>query len=387
MRGGFGVFYNRQNSDAVVSPYSTQQPLVQNPVIYYGRIGDLGSSLGFVFPQSVGGLDREGYVPTVMNFSLSVQREVGFRTVVDVGYVGSLGRHLMWQRNLNAIPFGANFDPANADPTNPKVPLPNTFYRPRIGYGDIALREWASSSNYHSLQVSANRRMARGVQFGAAWTWSKAMDYNDYDRQYVSTLVPVRVWNYGLASFDRTHMLKLNWLWELPKSPWKNAAASVLLNGWQLSGISIFSSGAPLGVGFSTTVPMDITGSPTDGPRIVVTGNPVLPKSQRTFSRNFRTEVFQLPAKGTIGNAAKTLIRGPGINNWDLGIYKNFPVREQIRFQFRCEMYNAFNHTQFAGLDTTARFDPAGKQVNSRFGEFTSARNPRQMQFALRFYF
>jgi len=161
----------------------------------------------------------------------------------------------------------------------------------------------------------------------------------------------------------------------------------VLLNDWTVSGIASFISGAPLGVGFSQVVATDITGSPTDGARIVVTGNPVLPKSERTFSRNFRTDVFRVPAVGTIGNAAKTLIRGPGINNWDIAIFKSFPIKEQVRLQFRGEMYNAFNHTQFSGLDTAARFDAQGRQVNARFGEFTAARNPRIVQLALRFYF
>jgi hypothetical protein len=90
----------------------------------------------------------------------------------------------------------------------------------------------------------------------------------------------------------------------------------------------------------------------------------------------------------TVGNAAKNQFRGPGINNWDMAIFKNFPIREQMRLQFRWELYNVFNHTQFSGLDATARFDPAtGEQVNRRFGEFTGARDPRQMQLALRFYF
>lgn len=75
-------------------------------------------------------------------------------------------------------------------------------------------------------------------------------------------------------------------------------------------------------------------------------------------------------------------------NNWDIALYKNFPLREQMRIQFRWELYNAFNHTQFESVDTTARFDPAtGEQVNSQFGQLTSARAPRLMQFALRFYF
>jgi len=387
LRGGFGIFYNRQNLDAVLNPFTTQTPLVDNPVVYYSTLATLLSSAGLLFPQAVLGLDRNGYVPTAMNFSFSVQQNVGFGTVVDMGYVGSLGRHLMWQRNLNAIPFGANFDPRNADPSNPATPLPQAFLRPLIGYNNINFREWASSSNYHSLQVNATRRFARGFGFGAAWTWSKAMDFNDDDTGSVSTLVPVRVWNYGLASYDRTHVVKLNWLWDVPALPVRGRLWDRLVNHWQVSGIASFVSGAPLGVGFSTTVAMDITGSPTDGARIKVTGNPVLPKSQRTFSRNFRTEVFALPEIGTIGNAAKTLLRGPGINNWDVAVFKNIPVRESVRAQFRAEFYNAFNHTQFSAFDSTARFDPQGRQVNARFGEFTAARNPRQIQLALRLYF
>jgi hypothetical protein len=161
-----------------------------------------------------------------------------------------------------------------------------------------------------------------------------------------------------------------------------------VLNGWQLSGITSFVSGQPLGIGYSTTTAVDITGTASQGSRVVVLDNPVLPKSERTFSRNFRTDVFRMPEVGTLGNSAKTLIRGPGVNNWDIALFKAFPIRERARLQFRWELYNAFNHTQFSGLDTGARFDTrTGEQVNARFGEFTAARPARQMQFALRFYF
>jgi hypothetical protein len=160
------------------------------------------------------------------------------------------------------------------------------------------------------------------------------------------------------------------------------------LDNWQAAGIASFVSGSPQGIGFSTITAVDITGSPTDGARIVVLENPILPKSERTFSRNFRTDVFRLPARGTFGNSAKTLIRGPGTNNWNISVFKTFPIHESIRLQFRSEFYNAFNHTQFSGLDTGARFDAAtGAQANARFGEFTSARSPRQIQFSLRFLF
>ncbi|MBI3683167.1 MAG: carboxypeptidase regulatory-like domain-containing protein [Acidobacteria bacterium] len=387
VRGGIGMFYNRPNMSTNYLRFAGQTPFVSNPILYYGRLAALSSSAGVVFPQNINGLDRDSKVPNTINYSFSIQQNVGFGTVLDVAYVGSLGRNLMWVRNINAIPLEANFNPANADPTNPATPLPGSFLRPAVGYNDINMSEAASSSSYHSMQVTARRRFTGGLQFGLAWTWSKALDYNDFDNNGVSTLVNPRVWNYGLASFDRTHVFKLDWVWNVPQSPWKALPARLLLNDWQLSGITSFVSGQPLGIGYSTTVAVDITGSPSQGARIVVLENPVLPKSDRTFSRNFRTDVFRLPARGTIGNAATTLIRGPGINNWDIAIFKDFPVREAMRFQFRWELYNAFNHTQFSALDTAARFDPQGAQVNARFGEFTAARSPRVMQGALRFYF
>jgi hypothetical protein len=97
-----------------------------------------------------------------------------------------------------------------------------------------------------------------------------------------------------------------------------------------------------------------------------------------------------LPETGTIGRSSRYPIRGPRNTNWDLTVFKNFPIREAVRLQFRCELYNAFNHTQFTAIDTAARFDPrapGNPQVNARFGEFTAARNPRIIQLALRLYF
>lgn len=160
-----------------------------------------------------------------------------------------------------------------------------------------------------------------------------------------------------------------------------------VFNNWQVSGIAGFISGAPMGVSLTTTTSVDITGSPTDTARVVVTGNPVLGKGERTFNRYFNTSVFQLPATGTVGNSAKTLFRGPGVNNWDLVTYKQFPIHEQTRIEFRWELYNVLNHTQFSNVDTTARFTPAGAQTNPTFGQLSAAANPRLMQFALRFYF
>ncbi len=387
IRGGFGMFYNRPNMSDNSLRWTGQTPLIANPIVYYSTLTGLAGSGSYLFPQNVNGVVRQIKVPRVMNYSFSIQRRLPFQTVFDIAYVGSLGRNLMWLRNINSIPLGANFDPANANPVNPATPLSSAFLRPYTGFGDINMSESASSSNYHSMQVTARRRFAQHFQFGAAWTWSKAMTFVDYDNNAVAVLVSPRVWNYAPATFDRTHVFKLDWQWDLPKTPWKNPVSRFVLDNWRLAGITSFVSGEPLAVSYSLTVATDITGSPTQGARVAVSGNPVLPKGERTFSRNFRTEVFGPPARGTIGNSAPRPLRGPGINNWDVTIFKDFPIREQVRFQYRAEIYNFFNHTQFRSLDTAARFDPQGRQVNTRFGEFTAARPARVMQMALRFYF
>ena len=385
IRSGFGLFYN----PLVISNwrlYTAQPPLVQQPVIQFGQMSTLLSASNLLFPSTVRGINAEGKVPTTMNFSFSIQRNVGFNTIVDVGYVGSLGRHLPWARNLNAIPFGTNFQPSNIDPTTGRV-LTSNLLRPIPGYTDINFMETAGSSNYHALEVTANRRFSRGVQFGASWTWSKAMEFASGDTTAVSVLVPIRVWNYSPSANDRTHVLKATWLWALPSPRWDNVAAKMVLGSWQISGIASFISGAPVGLGFSTQPAIDITGSPTDGARANVLSSPVLDKGERTFSHNFKTEAVALPAIGTYGNSSRYPLRGPGINNWDMAIFKNFPIKEQLKAQFRWELYNAFNHTQFSAFDSTAIFTPTGQQVNPTFGQYTSARSARRMQLALRVSF
>ncbi len=205
----------------------------------------------------------------------------------------------------------------------------------------------------------------------------------------VARYISRRVWNYGPLNFDQTHMFVLNYLWDLPKASrlWPNPVARHVLDNWQLSGITTFASGVPGGIGLTTTDGADITGG-GDGVRVLVIDRPTLPRGQRNFNRWFNTQAFARPPRGNFGNAAPSVFRGPGINNWDLTVMKNFPLgSEQRFFRLRCELYNAFNHTQFAGVDSTARFDPAGNQVNARFGQVTSTRTPRVIQLSLALYF
>ena len=409
IRGGFGMFYDFRERDNFYVNISKTPPLQLNPVIQFQNFGTLPSAGSFIFPSDTLGLERRRPLPYVMEFSLGIQQNIGFKTVADIAYVGNLGRHLLWKRNANAIPFGT------APPTGA---LASQFYRSYIGYGNIPYSEYAGTSNYHSLQVAVNRRFTKSLQFGVAWTWSKAMDFVDSENDQVSGLIDPRVWNYGKAGFDHTHILKASFTWEVPKASriWNNGFARAVLDDWTVSGIPTFQSGAPLGIIFDSAVFTDPktrkqstlnagawSGAPSesgriDGVRVVVLHNPILPKDQRSTGRYFDTSAFAVPALGTTGNASKYVFRGPGINNWDLALFKNIPLRgERLHLQFRAEAYNAFNHTQFSdtagtsttpgGVDTHAKFDANGKQINPSFGQITAARANRRMQLALRLAF
>jgi hypothetical protein len=117
-------------------------------------------------------------------------------------------------------------------------------------------------------------------------------------------------------------------------------------------------------------------------------GDPRLDKSERDFFRNFNTDVFRRTTKGDFGNAGLGLLRGPGINNWDVSITKRMPLFSESRYvQFRTEMFNAWNHTQFSGYYTGARFDASGRQTDPNFGAYSSAHPPRTIQLSLRVIF
>ncbi len=387
VRGGFGIVYNTRERVLLLDVAKTP-PVQYTPTMYYGTLATLLQSAGTLFPVSTTGLSAAGNVPSVYSYSLGIQRSLGFNTVLDVAYVGTLGRHLLNLRNIATLPYGFRFLASSQDSTTGR-PLPDNYLVAYRGYSSVTIDEFASSSNYHSMQVQVNRRFSRGLQFGAAWTWSKSMDFASNDWGSVAQVVPVRIWNYGKSDFDRTHIVQINALWDLPKATKlvNNKVLGVIADNWQLSGIASFVSGGPSGLSLSTTTGLDIPGG-GDGARPLVLSNPILPKSQRSLLGYFNTSVFAMPALGTYGNAPRDVVRGPGINNIDMSVFKYFPIREKYRFQLRFEAYNALNHTQFSGMNTTAQFNPATRQqVNAALGTLTSARTPRVGQASLRFLF
>jgi hypothetical protein len=181
----------------------------------------------------------------------------------------------------------------------------------------------------------------------------------------------------------------LNYNWDLPGLGKRlgNTVLGLVTDNWMLSGITTFMTGTPFTPGFSTSDGQDITGS-QEGARITVIGAPNLPKSQRTFFKNFNTDAFARTPLRSFGNAGVGIQRNPAWNNWDISVSKRIPWKgEQRYFQLRGEFYNAWNHTQFNGYDTGARFNPAGQQINANFGALTGTRDPRKIQLSLRLMF
>lgn len=399
VRGSVGVFnQTRVSANAIWTDVARNPPIVDRPRIFYGNMDSLLSSGGTLFPSNVTGFNLDAQTPVTYNYNIGIQKDIGFGTLVDVSYVGSQSRHLQQQRNINQIPYRArhlDVNPQNANPVVANTALPDDFLRPYPGYGSITYYDNAGYSNYNALQVAVNRRFTRGLQFGLAYTYSKTMDLVDNDRDGLPTYRPYRIWNYGRAGYDQTHVMVINYTWDLPHATrlWDNKVVGAVFNNWQISGITAFASGTPSGVGYSLVDSgTDITGG-GDGGRIVIVGNPTLSDSEQKvaatgFLQWFNPTAFARPARGDFGNAPKDVIRLPGTHNWDFSFFKNIPLKSESRFlQLRWEIYNAFNHTQYSGVDTTARFDANGNQVNTRFGQVTSARSARVMQGSLRFTF
>jgi hypothetical protein len=385
LRGGFGLFYDRVQGNFAIN-LSGQRPVLETDTSYYGNLDQLSTG-GLTFPPSTTtSLDPKQDVPYSESYNLGIQHDLGHQVILDVSYVGNVGRHLWGDRLLNAIPPGADFLSQNIDPTTGKA-LPAALLRPIVGPGAIKQEEDAFSQNYNALQVSVNRRFTSRLFFGASWTWSHTLGTLGSDGTVAVPFAPPG-YDYGPLPYDIRHVLVVHWVYELPGVSrfTQNKLAGGILNGWQFAGSPTFETGVPVTPGLTTTNGEDVTGSPDIQPRVDVVGDPY---KGNFDGKQFNTSALALPAIGTIGNSRVGILRQPGFSNWDLSLYKNFLLSsEGSRYiQFRTEFYNAFNQTEFATMDTAARFTPAGAQVDPTLGEFTSTRDPRRIQFALRVVF
>jgi hypothetical protein len=441
IRGGAGMTYQRVVGDFVGSAISNP-PNSYTPVLYYGRLDDLGQAgSGLLAPGTVVGVDPTGKVPSIYSYSVGIQRDVGRGIVVDVSYVGNVGRHLSQYRDLNAPAYGSYFQPWAQDPTNfssggavpsvePGLPaahaaeglrfsgryaLPANLVRPYPGYGAVQMHEFAATSNYNSLQATVNRRVRKHLTFGAAYVFSKTLGTAFADTETVSTY-GTRDRDYRLATFDRTHNFTSNYVIDLPRASRLVGGHKVVktaLDHWQLSGVTRLVSGPPgeLAVSVSGVTAAQVMTGSTLAPRFLLVADP----QKDAGGLRINPYAFALPAVGSQGIGSRQYLRTGGINNHDLSLFKNFPFgRDARRFvQLRMEFFNALNHTQFQGINmatnivngagqqglalfnnptnlkATNNLRPAGdtRPPGTYFGEWNSAASARVIQLAMRLSF
>src|SRR5262249_49308524 len=301
---------------------SGQAPVGYEPTAFYGNINQLSSLQGVFGPQNVTQWTGHTPIPQTRNASLSIQQNIGFGTVVDIGYQGAYGLHQMLPANVTPVPLYAVFGPlADRTQAPPSVGQParlpaalsRTFYP---GVGDISVGVFMGKSRYDALQISVRHRLQHGLIFGAAYAWSHSFSLSGYDPLVADN------WkrNWGPVGTDRRHLGSFYYAYDFPrigKERLHNRVVAAVTDGWNLSGITSYASGSPFTPGFSTSNNIDFTGTPTSGARIDVVGDPYQNVAAGSVARPhgvnyFNPAAFSVPAVGSFGNAGVNIMYGPG---------------------------------------------------------------------------
>jgi hypothetical protein len=354
---------------------------------------------------------RSNVTPYAEDFNVTIQRELPKSTILSVGYVGTRGHHLFSEVDFNpgsaakCLQIRSLFNAAG-QPGNGCGPFGEdtiytlngqTFYGTRpysvtsgkylsqglLDFSDNTYEATMGNSNYNSLQITVNKA-AGPLHFMAAYTWSKALD----DASRFGDLV--NPFNFqaskALSSFDMTHNFVASYTYDLPFQRLTSARSGVaykILEGWQLAGITRFTTGVP--VALSQSGDLSLCGCENLGTGAVdlpnYSGQPVQffnPRRSPNF-QYFSTDAFSTEQLGVPGNANRRFFHGPGLNNWDVSLFKNVRVTERISVDLRGEFFNVFNHAQFN--------NPVGNFAQSNFGQITSARDPRIGQVAAKIHF
>jgi hypothetical protein len=392
-----GVYHNPHVNANGMDAMARNPPAQNTPSIYYGTMDTLlaaGAAGAFSSrPSTVFGIERDAKTPTSYNYSIGVQREIGWGTVLDVTYAGFQMRNAEMETNINPVPDGARFldqNPQNANPQNPTSPKPAEFLRPYRGYQNINIRSHFGVASNNSLQVQLNRRYIRGLQFAVAYTLAKTSS----NGTSFNPLRPSPEWNDAPDGTTQYHNLIINYTWDVPNGSrlWNSLLTRAVLDGWQFSGDSAFVSGDWSGASTSTTDNFDFTGG-DGGTRPRISGEVMCTSGNCDPTPGGGGSYFNIAAfsrltgRGDYGNAPRAFFRLPRIINTNFSLFKNFMMGGNRRLQFRWEMYNVFNTVNWSSINTNAQFNPAGEMVNQTFGQATGARDPRIMQGAVRFSF
>jgi len=357
LRGGFGMFHDRWSQ--FVSTVRNNWPFNQAATVFGTNFSNPGQGERRIFPIALSNFNSPWEIPYYMKWSFGAQRALPAEMLLDVSYVGTRGVSLPRIRDINQP--AANVEIAAGR-------LNVNAARPFPGFAAINTYETSANSVYHSLQVSATRRFSRGFSLQGSYTWARSIDNNVTP---VNSYAASRM-DRAASNFDRTHVAVVSYVYELPFLRAHRGLAGRVLAGWQLSGITRFESGTP----FTVTVPGDRAGIGGGSQRPDAVAPVVI---EKTLARWFSTNSFATPALGTFGSAGRNIIRGPGLNNWDVSFSKKTQVRENVALQFRGEFFNLFNHTQYSSV--------AAGLGGATFGQVTAARDPRITQLGLRLLF
>jgi hypothetical protein len=270
----------------------------------------------------------------------------------------------------------------NCDPLNGWDPVGQTFTNgcPTDGipvFSSIFSQDTVAQSSYNGLQTSLEKRFGRGLQFLAAYTYSKAEDTASSFEQILNPICSRC--NIAPSLFDARHRFVISYYWELPFRKY-TGAAHYALNGWAVSGITTFQTGFPIRIlsqddqEFENSFDFELPGKPDQIGKFHTQD----PRTNGGYF--FDPTAFTTAADGTLGTAKRTICCGPGVKNFDFSVQKDTRLTERMNMQFRAEFFNLFNTTQF--------LNPDGNFSNgSDFGKVKRARDPRQIQFALKFNF
>ncbi len=344
---------------------------------------------------------RKWMVPTIYNWNLSVERQLPGNTIARVGYVGSHTSHLVETINLDPFPVGGGpFRRLNVIAGN------------KLVFGDIQQSTYDIDSSYHSLQVSGERRMSRGLTLTGAYTWSNSIDdlppgtgLFGFDGTYSARPWddPLRhVFDRGPSEFDHKHRFVASYVYQLPFMDKTNGFVKAVFGGWQLSGVMSTQTGRPLTL--VSNVNNSGTGLGQDLAQYL--GGEVYAPGACTNAgtkpcRNWiNPAVFSNNPAGTFGNVGKGQYRFPGMFQWDTGLHKDFTFTERARLQFRAEFFNVLNKVNWdesiaSGNNFVRRNSaPASGIGNATFGALTTQGDgitnpigPRIGQLALKLFF
>jgi len=399
IRGGYGIMYERIQGNDVYNNAGTP-PFAASVAFNNVSLSDPLTSIqtGATIPASIPvnnitGLDRNNYAsPRSTQFSLGVQQAIG-KSVLSVSYVGSQNRHQNYYSETDLVNQSllAGFQANNAA-YNAAVPY--------LGYHSIKMAQHEANGDYNSLQVAMRGTLAKNdLNYSVGYTLARANDsFNSGgsagDLYQISD--PYKGWKYdfGPSNYDHENVFFANFVYQIPLlKDSQNKLLKTTLGGWEVAGIITAESGAPLNIGLNGQSVSSIVPNTQNRPDVSGAMN-----NPHTVNQWFDTSVYSLPAPGTWGNAPHNSVWGPGRDNWNLSLYKNFRFTESSYLQFRAEFYNIWNHTQWigdtqnGGISTNASFikNSAGNYVldpSSNFGQVTSAYDPRVIQLALKLFF